>query len=66
MGEIINKLTIGGFLYDLDLVLASIKIGIPIKEVPVKYIFDANSSVSLLRDPFIMIIDLLKLKIKYK
>ena len=65
-GEIINKLTVGGFLYDLDLALASIKIGMSIKEVPVKYIFDANSSVSLLRDPFIMIIDLLKLKIKYK
>ena len=63
--EIVNKLTVGGFLYDLDLALASMELGMSIKEVPIKYIFDANSSVSLLRDSFLMIIDLVKLKIKY-
>jgi dolichyl-phosphate beta-glucosyltransferase len=63
--EIISKLTVGGFLYDLDLALASIELGMAVEEVPIKYIFDANSSVSLFRDPFLMLIDLLKLKIKY-
>ncbi len=65
MKNIMNKLTVGGFLYDLDLALASVEMGLTIKEVPIKYIFDANSSVSLLRDPFLMFIDLIKLKIKY-
>ena len=55
--EIVNKLTVGGFLYDLDLALASMELGMSIKEVPIKYIFDPNSSVSLLRDSFLMIID---------
>ena len=63
--EIVNKLTVAGFLYDLDLALASMELGMSIKEVPIKYIFDANSSVSMLRDSFLMIIDLVKLKIKY-
>ena len=46
--KIVSELTFGGFIYDLDLILLSIKLGIEIEEVPVKYVFDKNSSVSLL------------------
>ena len=64
--ELCKRLTTKGFLYDLDLILTSIKLGMSIKEVPIKYIYDKNSSVSLLKDPFFMLLEIYKLAIKHK
>jgi len=64
--EIGYGITCGGFLYDLDLILYCLNLGIQVKEKPVKYFFDRNSSVSLLRDPLIMLKDMFVLKRKYK
>ena len=64
--EVSNKLSCGGFLYDLDLILFCLNSNIDVKEQPVDYYFDKNSSVSLLKDPFIMLKDILILRKKYK
>ena len=64
--EISNKLSCGGFLYDLDLILFCLNSNINVKEEPVNYYFDKNSSVSLLKDPFIMLKDILILRKKYR
>ena len=63
--EIGHEITCGGFLYDLDLILYCLNMGIQVKEEPVKYFFDRNSSVSLIRDPLIMLKDMFVLKRKY-
>ena len=63
---ITSELTIGGFIYDLDLILLSLKLGLKVEEVAVKYIFDKNSSVSLIRDPFLMLKDIYRINKKYK
>ena len=59
-------LTTGGFLYDLDLILYCLKLGISVEEKPVNYYFNSDSSVSLLRDPLIMLKDLYIINKKYK
>ncbi len=59
-------LTCGGFLYDLDLILKCLKLGITVDEKPVTYYFNRDSSVSLLRDPLIMLKDLYLIYKKYK
>jgi glycosyltransferase involved in cell wall biosynthesis len=66
ISKIAENITIGGFMYDLDLILSSKKENLKIIELPVVYKFDKNSSVSMFKDPFFMLFDLLKLKRKYK
>ena len=55
----------GGFIYDLDLIMICKKLKFKIIETPVSYKFDENSSVSLIRDPLLVIKDLMKLKKKF-
>jgi len=64
--KITENISTGGFMYDLDLILSSKSENLKIVEFPVVYKFDNNSSVSMLKDPFLMLIDLFKLKKKYK
>lgn len=65
LNEIINEIEFGGFIYDLDLIMICKKLKFKIIETPVSYKFDENSSVSLIRDPFLIIKDLIKLKKKF-
>tara|TARA_A100001015_G_C14711521_1_gene602263 strand:+ start:43 stop:720 length:678 start_codon:yes stop_codon:yes gene_type:complete len=65
ISKISNEMTIRGFMYDLDLILICKENNLKIEEIPVKYIFNDHSSVSLIRDPFFMIKDLLRLKNKF-
>ncbi len=65
IAEIINEIEFGGFIYDLDLIMTCKKLGFNVIETPVKYNFDDNTSVSLLRDPILVIKDLIKLKKKF-
>ena len=64
--NITEDLSFGGFIYDLDLILLAIKHNIEVLEVPVKYTFNNDSSVSLIKDPLAMLRDLLKLRKIYK
>ena len=65
LNEIINEIEFGGFIYDLDLIMICKKLKFKIIETPVSYKFDENSSVSLIRDPLLVIKDLMKLKKKF-
>tara|TARA_B100000965_G_C19540006_1_gene735111 strand:- start:565 stop:1245 length:681 start_codon:yes stop_codon:yes gene_type:complete len=62
---LINEISIGGFLYDVDLILSCIKNKIKVKEHPVEYFFNSDSSVSLFKDSLIMLKDVLILRRKY-
>ena len=61
-----NDLSIEGFMYDLDLITLCKKMRIDVKEVPIRYVFNDNSSVSLLKDPAIMLFEMLKIRKKIK
>ncbi len=60
------ELSIEGFMYDLDLIYSCIERSIDVVEIPIKYIFHPNSSVSLLRDPVMMLIDMLTIRKKFR
>ena len=62
LNEIINEMEFGGFIYEQDLIMICKKLKFKIIETPVSYKFDENSSVSLIRDPLLVIKDLMKLK----
>jgi len=64
--KISERLTFSGFSFDVDLIEACKEIGLEIQEVPIKYIFNKNSSVSLIIDSIIMLRDLVKIRRKYK
>jgi len=66
LNEVINEIEFGGFIYDLDLIMVCRKLKFKIIETPVSYNFDENSSVSLIRDPILVIKDLVRLKKKFK
>lgn len=59
-----NKLSVEGFMYDLDLITLCKKMNIDVQEIPIKYVFNENSSVSLLKDPLVMLFDMFKIKKK--
>ena len=63
--EITKEISTGGFLYDLDIILSSLKHGVTIKEEAVDYYFDSDSSVSLIKDSILMLKDMYNLKQKY-
>jgi len=65
LDEIIEKLEVGGFIYDLDLILTCKDLGFELIEIPIKYSHNKNSSVNILLDPLLVFKDLIRLKIKY-
>ena len=66
ISSLANDLSIEGFMYDLDLITLCKKLRIDIKEIPIKYIFNKNSSVSLIKDPLVMLFEMLKIRKKIK
>ena len=66
ISNLANDLSIEGFMYDLDLITLCKKLRIDIKEIPIKYIFNKNSSVSLIKDPLVMLFEMLKIRKKIK
>ena len=60
-----SQLTVDGFMYDLDLIMSCIQNKISVSEVPISYRHDSSSSVSLLRDPIVMLRDLFKIYTKF-
>ena len=57
-----EKIEIGGFMYDLNLILLCIDNDYEIIEIPINYKYNKNSTVSLLKDPIKMFLDLINLK----
>ena len=66
INSLANELSIEGFMYDLDLITLCKKMKIDVKEIPIRYVFNDNSSVSLLKDPAIMLFEMLKIRKKIK
>ena len=66
INSLANDLSIEGFMYDLDLITSCKKMRIDIKEIPIGYVFNDDSSVSLLKDPAIMLFEMLKIRKKIK
>jgi len=60
--KIVNKQTINGFCFDVELLYIAKKKGFVIKEVPVKWIDKMGSTVNPLTDSFQMLYDLIKIK----
>ena len=57
-----NELSTEGFMYDLDLITLCKKKNIDVNEIPIRYVFNKNSSVSLIKDPLIMLFEMFKIK----
>ena len=66
ISSLANDLSIEGFMYDLDLITLCKKLSIDVKEIPIKYIFNKNSSVSLIKDPLVMLFEMLQIRKKIK
>jgi len=63
--KIAEKMTVGNFAYDIDLLLVLKNLNVEIQEVPVTYIHNNDSSVNIFKDSFKMIVSLIKLKKNY-
>ena len=63
--EVANNLSTEGFMYDLDLILSSTKYNVKVEEIPIQYNHNFNSSVSLIKDPVKMALDIFKIYKKF-
>jgi len=63
--KIAEKMTVGNFAYDIDLLLVLKNLNVEIQEVPVTYIHNNDSAVNIFKDSFKMIVSLIKLKKNY-
>ena len=59
-----NKLSIEGFMYDLDLITLCKNMNLNVKEIPIRYVFNEHSSVSLIKDPMVMLFEMFKIRKK--
>ena len=66
INSLANELSIEGFMYDLDLITLCKKKNLDIQEIPIRYVFNTNSSVSLIRDPLIMLFEMFKIRKRLK
>lgn len=63
--KIFENITSNGFLYDIDLILQSGEFDLNIKEQPVHYEFNRDSSISVFKNLLTVLSDVFKLKKKY-
>jgi glycosyltransferase involved in cell wall biosynthesis len=63
--KIFENITSNGFLYDIDLILQSGEFDLNIKEQPVHYEFNRDSSISVFKNLLTVLSDIFKLKKKY-
>ncbi len=64
--KIFPRCEVDGFAFDFEAILWAVKLGLKIREMPVKVINHRESKVSLLRDAFSMLGDLRKMKKRIK
>jgi len=51
-------------MYDLDLITLCKKMNLDVKEIPIRYTFNEHSSVSLIKDPVVMLLEMFKIRKK--
>ncbi len=61
--SLFSKCTIDGFSFDVEVLYLAKRSGYKIKEVPIRWINSPSSKVELIRDPLIMILELLRIRI---
>lgn len=62
--DVFGKTAIEGFSFDVEVLYIALKQGYRVKEVPVRLINSPTSRVRLFRDPLMMFLDLLKIRLK--
>lgn len=60
--KLFSQMKIDGFAFDVELIYLAIQKGLKIAEIPVVWINDERSKVSILRDPLIMLTEIFKIK----
>ncbi len=60
--ELFAKMTINGFAFDVELLYLAAQGGFTVAEIPVVWVNDKRSKVSLLRDPLIMLWEIFKIQ----
>jgi|LQYC01.1.fsa_nt_gi dolichyl-phosphate beta-glucosyltransferase len=63
--DLFEKQTIWGFGFDVEILFMASKNGYRIKEVPIKWINSPDSRVSIMKDSFTMLCDLVRIRIRY-
>ncbi|HPD61196.1 MAG TPA: glycosyltransferase family 2 protein [Thermodesulfobacteriota bacterium] len=63
--DIFEKQTIWGFSFDVEILFIARKSGYRIKEVPIRWINSPNSRVHIVKDSFLMLCDLVKIRMRY-
>ena len=53
-------------MYDLELITLCKKRNLEVKEIPIRYVFNENSSVSLIKDPLFMLFEMFKIRKRLK
>ncbi len=61
--EIFPRCRIEGFSFDVEILHLARKLGLPVKEVPVRWFNAPGSSVSPLRDSLLMLIDIIRIRV---
>ncbi len=61
--EIFPRCRIDGFSFDVEILYLARKFGLPVKEVPVRWFNAPGSSVNPLRDSFLMLVDILWIRV---
>ncbi len=62
--DVFVKTAIEGFSFDVEVLYIALKQGYRVKEVPVRWVNSPASRVRLFRDPLMMFLDLLKIRLK--
>lgn len=60
--EVFQRAHIDGFAFDVEAILLAIQLGYTVHEMPVRWINDPRSQVSLLRHPAQMLVDLWRIR----
>ncbi len=63
--SLFKKQTIDGFGFDAELLYLAKKSGYTVREVPVRWINSPNSRVNILKDPLLMLKDLIVMRKNY-
>jgi len=61
-GEIFPRCRIDGFSFDVEILYLARRLGLPVREVPVKWRNAPGSSISPLRDSLLMLIDIFRVR----
>ncbi len=64
--ELLARATVDGFAYDVEVLALAVRMGLKVAEVPVAWVHDSESKVSLGRDAISMLIDLVRIAVNLR